>query len=239
MTTGATQGVGLERLDAVPPLHYRVHQQLEALIVSRAMPPGSRIVESDLASQLGVSRGPIREALQILARDGFVDLRPRQGTFVHQPTHTEVADFFDVRRPLEMTSAGLAAQRVTPDQAKHLKELIDIAEALLNKGEDPSAHRDEVDMHAQIIAVANNTLLAAMLANLKRRSDWYSPPFDPANRRTAWAEHLALVTHIVDQDVAAAEALMGKHIDRARDHYFAASEGGATRSGDSAFVPAR
>src|SRR3954470_7561073 len=125
-------GQQLERLDPVPPLHHRVHEQLEALIVSRAIAQGARIVESELAEQMGVSRGPVREALQLLARDGFVDLRPRQGAFVHVPTEKEVADFFDVRRGLEVVSAGLAAERITDEQGQHLRATIEAGQAILD-----------------------------------------------------------------------------------------------------------
>jgi DNA-binding FadR family transcriptional regulator len=73
----------LRRLDDTPPLRERILEQLELLIISGSLVPGARLVEGDLADTLGVSRGPIREALQMLWRDGFVDLRPRQGAFVH------------------------------------------------------------------------------------------------------------------------------------------------------------
>ena len=72
-------------------------------------------MESDLAQTLGVSRGPIREALQLLQRDGLIDLRPRQGAFVHLPTLKEIEDFFDIRRALETESARLAARRTTAE----------------------------------------------------------------------------------------------------------------------------
>src|SRR3954470_17355167 len=131
-------GQQLERLDPVPPLHHRVHEQLEALIVSRAIAQGARIVESELAEQMGVSRGPVREALQLLARDGFVDLRPRQGSFVHVPTQKEVADFFDVRRALETASVRLAAERITEEQARELRAVVDRGTEMLEHGDDPS-----------------------------------------------------------------------------------------------------
>jgi DNA-binding GntR family transcriptional regulator len=214
-------GQQLERLDPVPPLHHRVHEQLEGLIVSRAIPQGARIVESDLAEQMGVSRGPVREALQLLARDGFVDLRPRQGAFVHVPNEKEVADFFDVRRGLEVMSAGLAAERVTDEQAAHLRATLEAGQARLDHGGDPSAYRERVPLHAEIARIADNPLLEQFLANIRRRADWYSPPFDPVMRRDSWAEHVAIIDAIAAHDRPRAEELMGKHIDGSRDHFYA------------------
>jgi DNA-binding GntR family transcriptional regulator len=224
MSRKSTDLGNLERLDVDPPLYARVHTQLEALIVGRVLRPGARIGEGDLAERMGVSRGPIREALQILARDGFVDLRPRQGAFVHVPTAKEIADFFNVRRALEVESAALAADRVQPDQAKELYELIDIADAMLESGHDPTAQRDRAGMHAKIAEIAGNPLLARMLSTLRRRSDWYSPPFEVGTRRRAWMQHRDIADAIASQDRKRAVATMSKHIDGSRDRFYASLE---------------
>jgi DNA-binding GntR family transcriptional regulator len=208
-------GPQLERLDPPPLLHHRVHAQLEALIISRSIPPGSRIVESDLAERLGVSRGPVREALQVLARDGFVDLRPRQGAFVHVPTEKEITDFFEVRRVLEVESAALAEQ-------------------ILDAGDDPSADRDRVHMHLEIARISSNPLLEQLLSTLRRRTDWYSPPFDLIRRRESWRRHVEIVDAIAAHDVELASDLMGQHIDASRDQFTASirgSVGATTASG--------
>src|SRR5262245_10620454 len=100
------------------PLRHRIRVQLEGLIMTGALPPGTRLIEGELAQRLGVSRGPVRETLQLLATDGFVDLRPRQGAFVHMPTLKEVGDFYDVRGALECESARLAATRINPERVE-------------------------------------------------------------------------------------------------------------------------
>lgn len=219
-------GPQLERLDPPPLLHHRVHAQLEALIISRSIPPGSRIVESDLAERLGVSRGPVREALQVLARDGFVDLRPRQGAFVHVPTEKEITDFFEVRRVLEVESAALAAQRITPEEEQRLRQAIALAEQILAAGDDPSADRERVHMHLEIARISRNPLLEQLLSTLRRRTDWYSPPFDPVRRRVSWQTHVELVDAIAAHDVERATELMGQHIDASRDQFTASIRGG-------------
>jgi DNA-binding GntR family transcriptional regulator len=211
----------LKRLDADPPLSSRVHQQLEALIVGRAIKPGARVVEGELARRIGVSRGPVREALQMLSRDGFIDLRPRQGAFVHVPTMKEIDDFFTVRRALEVESAGLAAQCIEPEQARELRHLIDVANEILASGEDPSTNRDRTGMHAKIAEIADNPLLSRMLATLRRRSDWYSPPFDPVMRRNAWSQHRELVDAISAHDSGRARELMSAHVTDSRNHFYA------------------
>ena len=97
------------------PLRQSVYDALIDLIVSGELPPGQHMVETDLAHQLGVSRQPIREALHRMEAEGWVDLRPSQGAFVHVPTDSEVDELLDVRALLEAETARLAAaRRATP-----------------------------------------------------------------------------------------------------------------------------
>ena len=100
----------LQRLEGVPPLRDRLRVQIEELIVEGTLAQGTRLVEVDLADRFNVSRGSIREVMQDLARDRFVDARPRLGTFVHTPTPAEIDDFFDILRALESESSRLAAR---------------------------------------------------------------------------------------------------------------------------------
>src|SRR5499427_6083426 len=91
------------------PLRQSVYDALIDLIVGGELPPGQHMVETDLARQLGVSRQPIREALHRMEAEGWVDLRPSQGAFVHVPTDSEVDDLLDVRALLEAETGRLAA----------------------------------------------------------------------------------------------------------------------------------
>src|SRR2546425_6174653 len=91
------------------PLRQSVYDALIDLIVGGELPPGQHMVESDLARQLGVSRQPIREALHRMEAEGWVDLRPSQGAFVHVPTDSEVDELLDVSALLEAETARLAA----------------------------------------------------------------------------------------------------------------------------------
>jgi DNA-binding GntR family transcriptional regulator len=220
LTTPDIQPAELRRLDETPPLRDRIYQQLEAMITSGAFTPGSRLVESELAQTLGVSRGPIREALQLLWRDGFVDLRPRQGAFVHVPTRKEIDDFFDIRRALETESARLASLRVTPEMAEDLRASVKLARELLKRGDDPSDVHRRVRLHEALTAAADNPVLAQMLKALDKRAVWYRSPFEPNWRQRSWNEHDAIVDAVIAGDTAAAVAAMAAHIDNAREHLY-------------------
>ena len=205
---------GFAPLAEVPPLGHRVHGKLEELIVTRALPPKARLVEEELARMLGVSRGPVRTALYQLAADGFVDLRPRLGAFVREPTHKEIDDFFDIRRVLEGESARLAALRVTPEGARRLEECLGHAEATLQRNSDPS--EEAPGLHSIICAIADNDELRQYLALHRKRLVWYRLPFEPDLRRRSWDEHATIVRMIIRGDAMAAATAMQAHIDGAR-----------------------
>jgi DNA-binding GntR family transcriptional regulator len=207
----------MEPLTETPPLRHRIHGQLQKLITNGDLLPGTRLVEGELAAKLGVSRGPIREALQLLQGDGYVDLRPRQGAFVHQPTRKEIEDFYDIRRALEAESARLAAERVTAEGTKRLKSVVKEGLDRLKRGHDPSsvAH---LRMHREITLVADNPVLLQMLDTLEVRTTWYRSPFEPTLRQRAWEEHKAIVAAIVAGDSDGAMNAMSQHIARSRDY---------------------
>src|ERR1700751_760948 len=105
------------------PLRQAVYDALAEMIASGSLKPGQHLVESELAEHLGVSRQPIREALQRLAVEGWVELRPAYGAYVHVPTAEEVAQLLGVRSVLEAYSAREAAQHATKERIARLREL--------------------------------------------------------------------------------------------------------------------
>src|SRR5712671_4103631 len=111
-------------LERAAPLRQAVYDILVEMIITRELQPGAHLVEHELAEQLGVSRQPVREALQRLQSEGWVDLRPAQGAFVHKPTDDEVDQLLAVRCLLETESARLAARSASPEVVKQLRGVL-------------------------------------------------------------------------------------------------------------------
>ena len=120
-------------------LWQRVHDHLRDEIVSGALPPGAELHEFALARSLGVSRGPVREALGRLATEGLVTIRPRRGAIVRALSNEEFIEAYQVREALEMMAVRLAVPRLTPEQLVAMERLIDdmlvTVAALLETGE--------------------------------------------------------------------------------------------------------
>jgi DNA-binding GntR family transcriptional regulator len=111
------------RVQRPAPLRQAVYDAIVDLIVQGTLQRGQHVVENELAEYLGVSRQPVREALQRLQTDGWIDLRPAQGAFVHTPSEDEVDQLLGVRTVLETYSARLAAEHATPEDVNRLWEL--------------------------------------------------------------------------------------------------------------------
>ncbi len=156
------------------PLRQSVYDALIDLIVGGELPPGQHMVETDLAHQLGVSRQPIREALHRMEAEGWVDLRPSQGAFVHVPTDSEVDELLDVRALLEAETARLAAaRRVTPAQLARLREICRDGEAAAEAGDFGTAVAANNAFHTEVAAVGGNAVLAELADIVGRRVQWY------------------------------------------------------------------
>src|SRR5882757_4361420 len=118
--SGAAARTGPPPVARPAPLREAVYDALVEMIITAELQPGQHLVENDLAAQLGVSRQPVREALQRMQTEGWVDLRPALGAFVHVPTDAEADQLLAVRTLLEAESARLAAQNATPEQVDQL-----------------------------------------------------------------------------------------------------------------------
>lgn len=130
---------------------------LRAAIVSGELAAGSRLVETDLAEQFGVSRGPIRDALAELQHTGLVELRARKGSFVATPTAEDVVEIYSLRAALERLAAGQAASAGV-DGAMLNRLLDDLTEANAS-GDGTRIGAADMALHRAIVESAGNTRL--------------------------------------------------------------------------------
>jgi DNA-binding GntR family transcriptional regulator len=201
------------------PLRQSVYDALIDLIVGGDLPPGQHMVETDLARQLGVSRQPIREALHRMEAEGWVDLRPSQGAFVHVPTDSEVDELLDVRTLLEAETARLAARTATGAEVARLRDICREGETAADAGEFSAAVTANNAFHAEIAAIAGNAVLAELADIVGRRVRWYYRMMAPERGQGSWTEHGELIEAIQTHDAGRAESLAREHTERTRAAY--------------------
>lgn len=173
--------------------------------------PGDRLVESELAERFGVSRTPIREALQrletqsLLARDG-------RSLIVASLDHNQMAELYVVRRELEGLAARLAAQHATDEEIRILREMVEVDNALTD---DPAAlSRANRRFHKQVHLASHNRYLVQQLDLVHRTMALMATTSLAAQGRgeIAQAEHDAIVTAIEHKDADAANQALREHI---------------------------
>jgi DNA-binding GntR family transcriptional regulator len=218
LSTGLPQGA-VPKLERPGPLRERVYEALLELITTRALQPGQHLVESELAGHLGVSRQPVREALQRLSTEGWVDLRPAQGAFVHEPTEAEADQLLTVRTLLEAEAARLAAAGAAAPGIEVLRQLCSEGERAVEDDDVESAVALNARFHAKIMELAGNTVLAELAAQVDRRVRWYYTPVARQRGHQSWIEHRELITAIAEGDESRATTLMREHTEHTRRSY--------------------
>ena len=202
------------------PLRQSVYDALIDLIVGGELPSGQHMVETDLARQLGVSRQPIREALHRMEAEGWVDLRPSQGAFVHVPTEQEVDELLNVRALLEAETARLAAAAApSPDKVARLRDICREGEAAAEAGDYGTAVAANNSFHAEIAAISGNAVLAELADIVGRRARWYHRMVAPTRGHGAWAEHAEMIEALEAGDAGRAQSLARRHTERTRQAY--------------------
>ncbi|MFC8673316.1 GntR family transcriptional regulator [Streptomyces griseorubiginosus] len=217
-TTGLPYGT-VPRLERPGPLRDRVYGALLELITTRALQPGQHLVESELAGHLGVSRQPVREALQRLNTEGWVDLRPAQGAFVHEPTDAEADQLLTVRTLLEAEAARLAAVHAGSEGVAALEVLCAEGEKAVAADDVDGAVALNARFHAKVMELAGNAVLAELAGQVDRRVRWYYTPIARQRGRQSWIEHRELIAAITDRDEQRATAVMRQHTEHTREMY--------------------
>ncbi len=158
-----------------PSLTDRAYAEIEEMIVTLKLAPGSAISESDLCAHLGIGRTPIREALQRLARERLVAIFPRRGMLVSEINVTSQLKLLETRRELERLIAKSAARRATDDERARFRALATAFEAAAKANDDVTFMRIDRDFNVLCSVAAHNEFAAgamSLMHSLSRRF-WY------------------------------------------------------------------
>jgi DNA-binding GntR family transcriptional regulator len=198
------------------PLREGAYETLLELITRGVLRPGQRLVESQLAERLGVSRQPVREALQRLSNERWVDLRPSQGAFVHRPTVAEADQLMAVRALFEAEAARLAAANAADGSVERLRELWRRGVAAVAADDIDAVVAANAALHACVMELAANDVLAELAGQVSRRVRWYYTPVARQRGAQSWEEHAALIDAIAARDQDRAARVMREHTEQTR-----------------------
>jgi DNA-binding GntR family transcriptional regulator len=153
----------------------RAYAEIEEMIITLRLAPGSPVSESELSAHLGIGRTPIREALQRLARERLVSIFPRRGIIVTEINVASQLRLLEVRRELERLIARSAARRATDDERDRFRALAAAFEAAAKANDDVTFMRIDRDFNVLCSAASHNEFAAgamSLMHSLSRRF-WY------------------------------------------------------------------
>jgi DNA-binding GntR family transcriptional regulator len=202
----------------------RVATHLQEAIISGTLDLGEALSEDSIADALGVSRTPVRQALQLLQTRGLVQIRPKAGTFVFEPTIEQIGELSEFRLTLERQAATWAFERARTESAQALAEVVErmrlaIADRdMLAYGRADTAFHEVFFDHSDNSYLRNSyTLNFAQVATLRTHLAAYTE----AEPKRSFADHEALRDIFDSGTVGEIEPILGPHILRTRENYTA------------------
>ncbi len=201
------------------------YQVLRGLVLEGDYRPGSRLKEAEIASRLGVSRTPVREALLQLELEGLVELIPNRGAVVRELSRADVHEILVLRAILEAYCASTAATTMDPGEIDELESLHDriaeVAAGPASEGREESLVALNTSFHRAVIRGSGNTRIAALLEKLVAIPAAWKTDFwkSKRHRDAAIVYHLEIVDAIHARDPLRADAVMKGHIYAAKDFF--------------------
>ena len=192
----------------------KIRDSLEQRIVEGELGNGKRLDETELSGFYGVSRTPVREALQRLAESGLAEHLPRRGTFVRSPSLSQLVEMFEVMAELECMAIRLAARRATADDIDALEKDNETCRAAVAADDTKKYYEVNARLHGRIYQMSGNSFLASEARRLHDRLR----PFRRLQLRVrgrmeeSMAEHDIILAALRDGDADRAMETMKKHI---------------------------
>ena len=201
-------------MNAYLPLRDVVFNTLREAILKGDLKPGERLMELQLASKLGVSRTPIREAIRMLEQEGLAVTTPRKGAEVAKMTLKDMEDVLEIRDTLDELAVRIACQKITDEQLKQLEDVKELFEKNTQTNNVKNIAEADVSFHDVIYEATGNPKLVTLLNNLREQVYRYRVEYikDPKNYPTLIAEHEAILDSLKNRDVKNAVEAMHVHV---------------------------
>ncbi len=206
-------------LDNYKPLREIVFEAIREAIINGVLKPGERLMEIQLADEMGVSRTPVREAIRKLELEGFVVMIPRKGAYVAGLSMKDIADVFEIRAALEGLAAGLAAERITEEELEELERLlVRIGECIYSNDLNAVIEQD-TEFHDVLFRATRNERLVQIVSNLREQIQRYRTASlsSPGRMKLALEEHKQIVEALSERNVEKAQRLAREHIENAEN----------------------
>lgn len=197
----------------------QAYQELKRLILEHQIPQGGKLNEAALAAALGISRTPVREAINRLGKEGLVEIFPQRGAFVIQFSEEDVYELFLIRENLEGLAAHLAAEKMTGDDLATLESCVRGFKEPYGQRAIQRYAREDFKFHETIVKLSHGRRLINLISTLHDHIRIFRLTTMGLSDRmkTSLAEHKLIIESFRRKDPGEAERLMRQHIRHVRD----------------------
>lgn len=202
--------------EACLPLREIVFHKLREAILQGQLKPGERLMELQLASELGVSRTPIREAIRMLENEGLAVTVPRKGAQVAGMTEKDMEDVLEIREALDELAVQTACDRITVQQLTELTQTMQNFETSIQEGDLTKIAKYDVEFHDIIYKATDNPKLATVQNNLREQIYRYRVEYlkDKNNYPALIHEHREILAALKQRNKESVKDIMRNHIRR-------------------------
>ena len=200
-----------------------VQREIERRILTGELPAGERLSESALAADMGVSRGPVREAMRGLQQAGLVDIVANKGVVVRKIGYDEAVDLYDLRGSLFGFICETLARRRTDEQCKILKDKLDGMSAAIHADDKEAYFRTNLEFHAAIVEFCGNSRARAVYEGIAKEMHLFRRRglSRIENMEASMLEHEAIAAAIIAGRPEAARKAGVSHLRKGRDRFLA------------------
>lgn len=208
------KNLSLPSLTDVGTLPSRVYLILEEAILLGKIKQGDRLIEEDLASKLGISRAPIREALRMMQKEGLIVISPRKGAFVNSISPEDIAEIYEVSSALEGLAVKLFCFRYTDEELASLQQLYAGMEEQVRKMDMVQYRKLNRQFHAALIQGSRNKRIKEICGVLQKQISWFQNMNLSMQSRMeiSLQEHKHIIDAFLAKDPEAAGNAAGEHI---------------------------
>lgn len=196
------------------PLRAEIADRVRERVVAGHYRPGERLVERRIAADLGVSRIPVREALQVLVQEGFAIDRDTRGIAVRTYDADEVAELFDIRAALETQLVERLTGRLADADRRALQASLDRARDALARGDVPAAIGANAEFHDTLSERGHGPLARQLVEGIAQRMRWLLRQH--ADPQSMYDDHVAMLESWEAGDVERARQLVRDHLDHSK-----------------------
>lgn len=164
-----TQHLNQIQLDVFKPLRELVTDNIRQAIINGDFPPGMRLMELQLAAEMGVSRTPVREAIRKLELEGLIVMIPRRGAYVANISIKDINEVYEIRTALDILAAGLAAERINEEELEAMERNLIGIRPSIEAMDIPKIVEADSAFHDIIYKASRNERLISIISNLREQ----------------------------------------------------------------------